>query len=194
MGIGVWHVHGHIAECFPRYYPAFIPGTGDVDGEILETLWSHLNLISGSTRGMSAAHRREVLDDHMNDSNWKKLVGIGEPAPAIYIFAPALIEYISSLVAALCKRYRKAQADLHVAEQEFQDLTGTVESTLLEEWKAAEAHAMMNRSSDVKVMDIYDVQVHTGMSFSHCTALLITGEISTGACKLSAGAQSERVW
>jgi len=77
-GIGVWHVHGHIAECFPRYYPAFIPGTGDVDGEILETLWSHLNLISGSTRGMSASHRREVLDDHMNDSNWKKLIGIGE--------------------------------------------------------------------------------------------------------------------
>jgi hypothetical protein len=77
-GIGVWHVHGHVAECFPRYYPAFIPGTGDVDGEILETLWSHLNLISGSTRGMSTAHRQEVLDDHMNDSNWKKLIGIGD--------------------------------------------------------------------------------------------------------------------
>jgi hypothetical protein len=76
-GIGVWYVHGHISECFPRYYPAFITGTGHVDGEVLETLWSHLNLISGSTRGMSTSHRREVLDDHMNDSNWKKLVGMG---------------------------------------------------------------------------------------------------------------------
>jgi Kyakuja-Dileera-Zisupton transposase len=76
-GIGVWHVHGHIEECFPRYYPAFIPGTGHVDGEILETLWSHLNLISGSARSMSTSHRQEVLDDHMNDSNWGKWVGIG---------------------------------------------------------------------------------------------------------------------
>ncbi|KAI6039445.1 hypothetical protein EDC04DRAFT_2867977 [Pisolithus marmoratus] len=29
-------------------------------------------------RSMSQAHRQEVYDDHMRDSNWKKLVGIGE--------------------------------------------------------------------------------------------------------------------
>lgn len=28
---------------------------------------------------MSTSHRREVIDDHMNDSNWKKLVDLGEP-------------------------------------------------------------------------------------------------------------------
>jgi hypothetical protein len=27
---------------------------------------------------MSLAHRQELYDDHMRDSNWKKLVGIGE--------------------------------------------------------------------------------------------------------------------
>lgn len=75
--IGVWHVHGHVAECFSRYYPGFVLGSGHVDGEILETLWSDLNLISGSTRGMGTSHRREVLDDHMNDSNWKKLIRMG---------------------------------------------------------------------------------------------------------------------
>ena len=26
---------------------------------------------------MSTLHRREVIDDHMNDSNWKKLVDLG---------------------------------------------------------------------------------------------------------------------
>jgi hypothetical protein len=26
---------------------------------------------------MSTSHRREVIDDHMNDSNWKKLVDLG---------------------------------------------------------------------------------------------------------------------
>src|SRR5438445_11446835 len=41
-------------------------------------LWAPLNEISRSTRGMSMSHRREVIDDHMNDSNWKKLVDLGQ--------------------------------------------------------------------------------------------------------------------
>jgi len=27
---------------------------------------------------MSTLHHREVIDNHMNDSNWKKLVDLGE--------------------------------------------------------------------------------------------------------------------
>jgi hypothetical protein len=27
-------------------------------------------------RGMSTSHHREVIDNHMNDSNWKKLIGL----------------------------------------------------------------------------------------------------------------------
>ena len=48
-GIGIWHVHGHKLECFVRYSPNFIPGVGNMDGEIMETLWSSLNIISPST-------------------------------------------------------------------------------------------------------------------------------------------------
>lgn len=76
--IGLFHVHGHIDPCFPRYAPNFIPGAGQVDGEILETLWAVLNNIHNSIRRMGEGHRRETLDDHMNDSNWKKLVGMGK--------------------------------------------------------------------------------------------------------------------
>lgn len=76
-GIGLFHVHGHQDSCFPRYSPNFIEGAGQIDGEVIETLWAPLNNISGSTRGMSTAHRKEVIDDHMNDSNWKKLTGMG---------------------------------------------------------------------------------------------------------------------
>jgi hypothetical protein len=76
--IGLFHVHGHIDSCYPRYAPSFIQGAGQIDGEVIETLWAVLNLIHPSTRRMSTAHRRETLDDHMNDSNWKKLVGMGE--------------------------------------------------------------------------------------------------------------------
>ena len=77
-GIGLFHVHGHKDECMPMFAPTFIPGTGNIDGEILETLWAPLDKISGSTRAMTTAHRQEILDDHMNDSNWKKTVRMGE--------------------------------------------------------------------------------------------------------------------
>ena len=75
-GIGQFHVHGHISQCFPRYSSNFIRGAGVQDGEILETLWNKINAVADSTRGMSSSHRREVIDDTMNDSNWMKLTRI----------------------------------------------------------------------------------------------------------------------
>jgi len=56
IGIGIWHVNGHVPECFVHYAPLFIEGVGHVDREILETPWSSLNEVSGSTRGMSTSH------------------------------------------------------------------------------------------------------------------------------------------
>jgi hypothetical protein len=76
-GIGDFHIKGHVRECFPRYGLVFIEGAGVIDGEIVETLWSVLNEVSPSTRGATLAHRTEILDDHMNHSNWKKLTRIG---------------------------------------------------------------------------------------------------------------------
>lgn len=77
-GIGLFHVHGHQVSCLARFAPTFIKGAGQVDGEIIETLWSTLNDASRCTRTATLAHRTEMLNDHMNDGNWKKLVGISE--------------------------------------------------------------------------------------------------------------------
>lgn len=79
--IGKFHLGAHIKECFPLFSLNFVHGSAQVDGEILETLWSNLNKVAGSTRGMSQAHRQEVLDNYMNDSNWKKLVKSGAITP-----------------------------------------------------------------------------------------------------------------
>ena len=77
VGIGQFHIHGHRPACFPRYSVNFMLGAGNQDGEILETLWKPLNPASSSARGMTLFHRREVIDDHMNHSNWTKLTRIG---------------------------------------------------------------------------------------------------------------------
>lgn len=77
-GIGQFHVHGHLTRCFPRFSLNFIKGAGVQDGEILETLWNKVKGIADSTRGMGSAHRHELIDDRMNDSNWTKLTRIGQ--------------------------------------------------------------------------------------------------------------------
>ena len=76
--VGKWHLGAHVTDCFPKFSLNFIEGIGQVDGEILETLWSVTNKVAGTTRAMGKSHRSEVLDDNMYDSNWKKWVGIGK--------------------------------------------------------------------------------------------------------------------
>jgi hypothetical protein len=77
VAIGKFHLGGHVPDCFPKFSLNFIPGAGQIDGEILETLWAQIDKVAGITRSMTKAHRREVIDDNMLDSNWKKWVGIG---------------------------------------------------------------------------------------------------------------------
>ena len=75
--VGKWHLTAHIAKCFAKFSLNFIEGSGQVDGEIMEMLWYGLDQVAGLTQGMSVAHRQEVLDDYMNDSNWQKMIRIG---------------------------------------------------------------------------------------------------------------------
>jgi hypothetical protein len=81
----------HEQDCFAKFSLNFIHGAGQQDGEILETLWAPLNKIVGSIRAMSKASRQEMLDDHMQDSNWKKSTRIG----VVCFIAPTIFCLIS---------------------------------------------------------------------------------------------------
>ena len=78
VAVGKFHLSAHIRECFVLYSLNFVYGSGQLDGEILETLWSPFNFISTSGRTMSMASRHQLYDDHMRDSNWKKIVALGK--------------------------------------------------------------------------------------------------------------------
>lgn len=76
--IGKFHLADHVDSCFSKWTLNFMKGAGHIDGEIMETLWSGMNKVSGAARSMSKSNRQETLDDYMRDSNWKKTVGIGK--------------------------------------------------------------------------------------------------------------------
>jgi Kyakuja-Dileera-Zisupton transposase len=74
--VGKFHLADHVDSCFAKWTLNFMQGAVHIDGEILETLWSGINKVSGAARSMSKAHQQKTLDDCMRDANWKKTVGI----------------------------------------------------------------------------------------------------------------------
>ena len=77
-GIGLFHVHGHQDACNARYSLTYIKGAGIASGEILESLWAVVNEVARATSTMTLAHRVEILDAIFEDSNWKKMLKLGE--------------------------------------------------------------------------------------------------------------------
>jgi hypothetical protein len=129
--IGLFHIHSHIDSCFPRYAPSYIKGAGQIDGEVLETLWAVLNLIHSSTRRMSTTNRRETLDDHMNNSNWKKLIGMGES----FIVNPQGFPNRAA-VHRLSKKLTDGVDSAKDANEAYLRLTDSADARTIEEWQA----------------------------------------------------------
>lgn len=156
-GIGQFHVHGHQETCLFRFSTSFIPGAGQVDGEVLERLWSVLNNISRSTRTATLAHRAEILDDHMNDWNWKKLVGMGKPCENQTANLPNATTLWT--VPALCLKYNQAKAAVVAAREYHQALTGAADQDDVREWTREIEIAESQQHRDPKAMDMMKTRV-----------------------------------
>ena len=72
MRIGKMHVQAHKEQCQYLCALGYTFGVGRTDGEEVERFWAEFNQASGSTKQMNAGHRKEVLNDMMNDWNWSK--------------------------------------------------------------------------------------------------------------------------
>lgn len=158
-GIGDFHVRGHVAECFPRYALVFMEGIGIVDGEIVETLWSVLNETSRSSRGATLAHRSEILDDHMNHSNWKKLIGMGNHY-YIKLPNPSNLPSVSTLV----RKLKRARELLASSEESYHKLTASADPNDIVRWKRDAADAQARRDEDVHAMDYFGLTLGKGIS------------------------------
>lgn len=72
-----YHLAAHIAECQTSFSFNFTRGVGRTDGEGIERGWANTNRLASSTKEMGPGSRRDTLDDHFGDWNWKKTVGLG---------------------------------------------------------------------------------------------------------------------
>lgn len=72
-----FHLPAHILKCQSTFSFNFSKNVGRTDGEAPERGWSNINPVASSTKEMGPGSRRDTLDDHFSDWNWKKLVGLG---------------------------------------------------------------------------------------------------------------------
>jgi hypothetical protein len=124
--VGKWHLAAHIPECFPKFSLNFVEGSGEVEGEILETLWSKLDEIAGMTQAMSIAHRQEVIDEHMNDSNWRKIIRIGKHL--FYMYPCNRLK--QSAADSLCEKWTRATKGLSKMRLTFEQLSDSLDPSL----------------------------------------------------------------
>ncbi|KAF9470197.1 hypothetical protein BDN70DRAFT_821646, partial [Pholiota conissans] len=68
-----FHLAAHIEKCQTEFSFNYVPGVGRTDGESPERGWSDINAIAMSTREMGPGSRRDTLDDHFGDRNWRKI-------------------------------------------------------------------------------------------------------------------------
>lgn len=168
--IGLFHVHAHKEQCFFQYAPTFIPGTGIVAGEILESLWSSLNSISPMARTATLANRAETLDDHATDSNHKKTLG---------------------MVGTLCRSYRRAIDMSDHAKTYYRNLTDQAGSTV-DKWIDEIETAESNRRKDVTVMNIYAAKLVQPASQARTAAPGMPGTPLDSWMELSLGVEQKQ--
>ncbi|KAG2075563.1 hypothetical protein BDR04DRAFT_1114738 [Suillus decipiens] len=117
---------------------AAMSGIGQINGEIMETLWPHLNLISPAAQGMSSPHRQECLDYQMNDSNFCKMI---------------------CMKRTLCRKYKLAKNGITESGRAFDRLDEAVPGHLKTEWLAQERVTQFSRIRDPAAMDLYDINI-----------------------------------
>jgi hypothetical protein len=73
-----FHLPAHRPACHSSYSFNLTPCVGRTDGEAPERGWSNTNALGSSTKEMGPGSRRDTLDDHFGDMNWKKVCNLGK--------------------------------------------------------------------------------------------------------------------
>ncbi|KAG1720604.1 uncharacterized protein EDB91DRAFT_1240394 [Suillus paluster] len=109
-----FHLPAHILTCQTKFSFNFSKNVGCTDGEAPERGWSNINPVASSTKEMGPGSRRDTLDDHFGDWNWKKVIGLG---------------------ATLLRKMIEAQEERGAHQTAFQELNEALAPEMTEAWK-----------------------------------------------------------
>ncbi|KAG5349676.1 hypothetical protein C0989_002409 [Termitomyces sp. Mn162] len=88
---GVATIKSHVVACHSVYSFHYGLGVGRMDGEAPERGWAETSPLASSTKEMGPGLRRDVLDCHFGDYNWRKVTSM-EPTQALVRYELAQAE------------------------------------------------------------------------------------------------------
>ncbi|KAJ6582403.1 hypothetical protein B0H19DRAFT_930041 [Mycena capillaripes] len=110
-----FHLPAHIELCNILFSFNLTPFVGRTDGEAPERGWANTNRLANSTSVSGPGARRDALDVHFQDWNWKKLVALG---------------------AVLLKRLQKSVPLMLETQEALNDLEASFPPVVIETWTA----------------------------------------------------------
>ncbi|KAJ7909356.1 hypothetical protein B0H13DRAFT_1616599, partial [Mycena leptocephala] len=111
-----FHLPAHIEACNILYSFNLTPYVGRTDGEAPERGWANANPLAASTKEMGPGARRDVLDDHFNDWNHKKIIALGR---------------------VMLERIQKAVAKMGETQEEFVESEASLPAESVKAWTTA---------------------------------------------------------
>ncbi|KAJ7683477.1 hypothetical protein B0H14DRAFT_2422415 [Mycena olivaceomarginata] len=110
-----FHLPVHIEACNILFSFNLTPYVGQTDSEVPEQGWANANPLATSTKEMGPGAQRDALDDHFNDWNHNKIMGLGKfllervqkAIPNMSEFRLALVEAEQGLLEADLERWTK---------------------------------------------------------------------------------------
>ncbi|KAG1818253.1 hypothetical protein EV424DRAFT_1324062 [Suillus variegatus] len=109
-----FHLKAHIDACQRNFSFNWSKHVGRTDGEAPERGWSNINRVATSTKEMGPGSRRDTLDDHFGDWNWKKVTSLGRT---------------------LLRKIRNAIKWKKEHEEGLAELERTIQPTLVLQWR-----------------------------------------------------------
>ncbi|KAJ7763842.1 hypothetical protein B0H16DRAFT_1718473 [Mycena metata] len=110
-----FHLPAHIGECNLKFSFNLTHFVGQTDGEAPERGWANANPLARSTKDLGPGSRHNMLDDHFNDTNHKKIIGLG---------------YM------LRRKIENAVAEMVKTRQALEDLEASLGPEVVEQWEA----------------------------------------------------------
>lgn len=109
----------------------FGKNVGCTDGEAPERGWANINHVASSTKEMGPGARRDTLDDHFSDWNWKKVTMLGRFLTGLFHSQSHVFPGQSML-----RKVKEASRRAKLHREELNELQQSIPASSLSVWKS----------------------------------------------------------
>ena len=169
--VGKFHLGAHKDICYPNFSLNHKEGSGQVDGETMEPLWSKLNAATITARAMSLAHREEYIMLIMLDMNWKVIIRFSK---ILTLFSTCIMRLTMVAPCGLADTSKKklliAIESYEGAKEAFEKLSSSNKPEHIAMWKEQEMKAK-NDGGD-SLLKLYFAQIEKSQCKITCICSL----------------------